>query len=80
MTEDKWNHVAMAYDGKKIQIYLNGKVIGSKDTTGNINENDKVPVWIGKKANEGIWLNGMMDDLAIFNVGVNGSGGQELHE
>ena len=70
MTEDKWNHVAMAYDGKKIQIYLNGKVIGSQDTTGNINENNKVPVWIGKKANEGIWLNGMMDDLAIFNVGL----------
>ena len=60
----------MAYDGKKIQIYLNGKVIGSQDTTGKINENDKAPVWIGKKANENIWLNGVMDDLAIFNVGL----------
>ena len=73
MTEDKWNHVAMAYDGKKIQIYLNGKVIGGKDTTGNINENNKVPVWIGKKANENIWLNGVMDDLLIFNVGLTGN-------
>ena len=32
MAKDKWNHLAMAYDGKKIQIYLNGKVIGSQDT------------------------------------------------
>ena len=70
MAKDKWNHLAMAYDGKKIRIYLNGKVIGSQYTTGKINENDKTPVWIGKKANENIWLNGVMDDLAIFNVGL----------
>ncbi|MCS5660544.1 MAG: LamG domain-containing protein [Dehalococcoidia bacterium] len=73
MAKDKWNHLAMAYDGKKIQIYLNGKVIGSQDTTGKINENDKAPVWIGKKANENIWLNGVMDDLLIFNVGLTGN-------
>ena len=70
MSKDKWNHLAMAYNGKKIQIYLNGKVIGSQATTGKINENDKAPVWISKKANENIWLDGVMDDLAIFNVGL----------
>lgn len=70
MSKDKWNHLAMAYNGKKIRIYLNGKVIGSQATTGKINENDKAPVWISKKANENIWLDGVMDDLAIFNVGL----------
>ncbi len=70
MTEGEWNHLAMAYDGTKISVYVNGQLAGSTDITGDINENNAVPVWIGKKATEDIFLHGIMDDLAILNVGL----------
>jgi hypothetical protein len=27
--------------------------------------------WIGKKANEAVFLDGVLDEIAIFNIGLN---------
>jgi hypothetical protein len=70
MVEGEWNHLAMVYDGTQVRVYLNGQLDGTTDITGNINENNDVPVWIGKKATEDIFLHGIIDDLAILNVGL----------
>ena len=70
MTEGEWNHLAMSYDGAQIRVYLNGVMDGSVDVTGDINENNDVPVWVGKKATEDVFLHGVMDEFAILNVGL----------
>ena len=63
----EWNHVALVYDGKEVRVYLNAKLDGSAARSGNINKNT-ASVWIGKKANENIWLHGIMDELCIWNI------------
>ncbi|MFC1719173.1 LamG domain-containing protein [Candidatus Poribacteria bacterium] len=70
MTQGEWNHVAMIYDGKELNVYLNGELDGSIPVSGDINENAATSVWIGKKANESVFLNGIMDEIAILNVGI----------
>lgn len=69
MAQEEWNHVAMTYDGKEILVYLNGKVDGNIEASGDINTNDG-SVWISKKANENIYLDGVMDEIAILNIGL----------
>ncbi len=71
MTIGEWNHAAMIYNGEELNVYLNGELDGSIPVSGDINENAGTPVWIGKKANEAIFLNGVLDELAIFNIGLN---------
>lgn len=69
MVLEEWNHVTMVYDGKEIRVYLNGEVDGSIKASGDINTNDG-SVWISKKANENIYLDGVMDELAILNIAL----------
>ncbi|MFC1718849.1 LamG domain-containing protein [Candidatus Poribacteria bacterium] len=70
MTIGEWNHVAMIYDGKDLNVYLNGDLDGSIPVSGDINENAATSVWIGKKANEAVFVDGVLDEVAIFNVGI----------
>ena len=70
MALEEWNHVAMIYNGEELNVYLNGELDTSVSVSGDINENDGTSVWIGKKANESVFLNGVLDEIAIFNVGI----------
>jgi hypothetical protein len=38
--------------------------------SGDINENADTSVWIGKKANEAVFLHGILDEIATFSVGI----------
>ena len=69
MKEDTWHHVAMVYDGEEIRIYLDGELDGEVARKGDINEND-ASVWIGKKANENIWIDGTLDEIRILNIAI----------
>ena len=69
MKLDTWHHVAMVYDGEEVRIYLDGELDGEVARKGDINEND-ASVWIGKKANENIWLDGALDELRILNIAI----------
>ena len=69
MKLDTWHHVAMVYDGDEVRIYLDGELDGEVARSGDINEN-QASVWIGKKANENIWLDGILDELRILNIAI----------
>ena len=69
MELDTWHHLAMVYDGEEIRIYLDGELDGEVPRKGDINENG-ASVWIGKKANEGVWLDGSLDELRILNIAL----------
>ena len=69
MKEDTWHHVAMVYDGDEVRIYLDGELDGEVARSGDINENE-ASVWIGKKANENIWIDGMLDEIRILNIAI----------
>ncbi len=69
MKLDTWHHLALVYDGAEVRVYLDGEEDGKIERKGNINEN-QAPVWIGKKANENVWLDGVLDELRILNIAL----------
>lgn len=62
----EWSHVAMAYDGKKIVVYLNGEVEAEIDCKA-IGKNTG-PLWVGQHVDKKFFLNGVMDELAIWSI------------
>ena len=69
MKLDTWHHLAMVYNGKEVRVYLDGELDGKVARGGDLHQNE-ASVWIGKKANENIWLDGMLDELRILNIAI----------
>ena len=69
---EKWQHVAMTYDGKEIKVYINGEFDGNVACSGNINKNSG-SLWISKKADESQYLHGVMDEFAVLNTAITGA-------
>jgi hypothetical protein len=70
VNDGKWHHVAGVYDGKRIYLYLDGKVDNSKPASGQIRFDDK-PILIGDNAlHRGRFWNGIIDDVRIYSYGL----------
>jgi len=69
---NEWHHIALVYDGKKVQFYLDGSAEQEGDLTGNIKKlaNPVVMGHNGQKPNPREWYSGLLDEVAIFNVGL----------
>jgi tetratricopeptide (TPR) repeat protein len=67
---NEWHHVAGAFDGKRMSLYVDGTLDASQEAWGTINTND-VPVQIGANTEmqDRFW-NGLIDDLRIYNYGL----------
>jgi DNA-binding FadR family transcriptional regulator len=69
MSLGEWHHLAMVYNGQEIRLYFNGELDSSIQTSAGINKNESL-LWIGKKADESIYLQGAIDDLAVMNIAL----------
>jgi len=66
----KWTHVAMVHDGTQDKIYFNGQVVATKNVTGTLN-NTQYPLGVGyNPIDGGNFLDGVIDELQIFNYAV----------
>ncbi|HQG47828.1 MAG TPA: LamG domain-containing protein, partial [Sedimentisphaerales bacterium] len=70
ISRNEWRHVAAAFDGKRMSLYVDGTLDASQEAWGTINVND-APVQIGANAErpDRFW-NGLIDDLRIYNYGL----------
>ncbi len=78
--DSNWHHVAGTWDGDTARIYINGVEEASTPYAGPINTSD-VPVKIGLRGNgEGVdrVFTGIIDEVAIFNVGLSEEDVQNL--
>ena len=75
---NEWIHVAATADSasKKLAIYRNGSEVGETNYSGAINQNTQC-TGIGTKLDSSgnpfpilLWFNGIMDEVAIFNVAL----------
>jgi len=69
---DEWHHIALVYDGKTVNFYLDGSSEANGDLTGNITKVAN-PVVMGhnsQKPQAREWYSGLIDEVAIFNVGL----------
>lgn len=69
MSPGEWYHLAMVYNGQEIRLYFNGELDSSVQSSVGINKTE-ASLWIGKKADEPIYLHGALDDLAIMNIAL----------
>ncbi len=69
--DGKWHHVAFTFDGKTVQLFLNGKVIKTSEVKAN---NSLKPqngnVYVGQAVGKGraIPCDGLIDDVRISNT------------
>jgi len=67
---NKWYHLAGTYDGEQIRAYMNGALLGSTGTTGEI-EVDDSELLIGRGDPEfsgGEYFAGELDEMRVWNV------------
>jgi len=75
---ENWHHITAVYNGKAIQIYINGKLLAEKAVSGKI-KNFPYPVCIGKNAethgqNTTNYLcDAIIDKVAIFDKVIDSS-------
>ncbi len=62
---DKWNHVALTYDGKYARLYLNGRQISAKPATGGSAPNSKI-IHLGHENGNQI-TESLFDQVRIYN-------------
>jgi hypothetical protein len=61
-----WSHLATTYDGAAVKLYVNGTLVATTATTGNIPTSTGV-LRMGGNAIWGEWFAGLMDDVRIYN-------------
>ena len=60
-----WTHIAWAYNGTLMKVYINGQFVWSYSLTGTLPTNSN-PTYIGYDAN-GWWFGGKIDQIKIYN-------------
>ena len=73
MKEKRWHHVAGSYDGKTTKIYLDGEVMGEEKKEFNFIGDNIAPVWIGCAKNKYAFVNGSIDEAAIWQRALSGT-------
>ena len=66
-----WQHVAFAWDGKLIQLFVNGQPVGKQVVAPGTLKAFKGRPYIGKAADrDGIYFKGAIDEVKIFNTAL----------
>ena len=68
IADGKWHHVAGTYDGKQMNLYVDGKQIGSKAIEGKLNTQSTQPMKIGSYGNEPFL--GDLKDIRLYRSGL----------
>jgi hypothetical protein len=69
MLLDRWTHIAVTYDGRKVRLYVDGALVRSGDQSGSIPD-DSSPLVIGGNINHGKTgelLRGCVRDVRLYD-------------
>ncbi|MDG2467864.1 MAG: DUF1587 domain-containing protein, partial [Pirellulaceae bacterium] len=66
--DGKWHHVAGTFDGKQMNLYLDGKQIGSKAIEGKLNNQSTQPMKIGSYGGEP--FHGDLNNIHLYRSGL----------
>ncbi len=62
----RWSGVAVTYDGATLRLYVNGRQVSSRATTGTI-QTPSNPMWIGGNRPYGEHFHGLIDEVRVYN-------------
>jgi len=66
--DGKWHHVAGTFDGTQMNLYVDGKQIGSKAIEGKLNTQSTQPMKIGSYGSEP--FHGDLNDIRLYRSGL----------
>ena len=66
--DGKWHHVAGTFDGKQINLYVDGKQVGSKAIVGKLHTQSTQPMAVGSHGNEP--FHGGLNDIRLYRTGL----------
>ncbi len=67
LPQDTWYHATATYDGTRMRLYVNGVEVGSTSKSGAVAMNANVPVNLGRNPDGARYMNGVLDDVRIYN-------------
>ena len=67
LNDDKWHQVAGTYDGKKVNVYVDGELEASNAAVGPFKPG---PKFIGSRDDKQEAFTGLIDEIAFFNVAL----------
>jgi hypothetical protein len=68
IADGKWHHVAGTFDGKQMNLYVDGKPVGSKAIEGTLNTQSTQPMKIGSYGGEP--FHGDLNDVRLYRSGL----------
>jgi hypothetical protein len=63
---DRWTYVALTYDGSVLKLFVNGRVVASRDVSERLQRSSR-PLWIGGNHPYGEHFDGVIDELRIYS-------------
>ena len=67
LNDDKWHQIAGTYDGKKVNVYVDGELEASNAAAGPFIAG---PKYIGSRDDKQEAFTGLIDEIAFFNVAL----------
>ena len=65
-----WTHLALAYDGTALRLYVNGVQVSTQAVSGNLLTSTN-PLQIGSDSLYGQYFTGMIDEVRVYNIALN---------
>ncbi len=62
---DTWAYVAATYDGAALRLYVDGRLVASRDVAGPM-PHSTLPLWIGGNRPYGEHFDGVIDELRVY--------------
>lgn len=66
--DGKWHHVAGTFDGKQLNLYVDGKRVGSKAIEGKLHTESRKPMLVGTYRDELFY--GDLNDIRLYRSGL----------
>ena len=67
----RWSHVVVMLDGTAVRTYLNGRLAHTEPNVGDVYNPSSYPVTIGGADSNADYFKGVLDELQIFQHGLN---------
>jgi len=80
VNDGQWHHVAAAYDGRRVTLYVDGELDGVAEATGALAQNPEADVLIGENTMaRRRYFNGWLDDMRLYGYGLSADEVRTLH-